>query len=191
LEDGIDKKMQNVWAALLVRSVNTLEKFDALIPPIIRQHYENIVGGGSGYQGYRWVVPNVEDARWDWQLYVPCSTGRNNAGQLPIRCAGGFFVDEFVEIGEPCLWIFDYKRGAPEGMMYHHTMDYNRVWQGLTAATEVDGWHLPLEYNILATRGLVFRGEDAGRRLQCLEGVLGYKVCGYSSPKQCHHMSRI
>jgi hypothetical protein len=74
LEDAIDKKMQNVWAALLVRSVNTLEKFDALIPPIIRQHYEDIVGRGSGYQGFRRVVPNVEDARWDWQVHVPYNT---------------------------------------------------------------------------------------------------------------------
>ena len=38
---------------------------------------------------------------------VPCRTGGNDAGQLPIQCRGRFFEDEFVEIGEPYLWIFD------------------------------------------------------------------------------------
>jgi hypothetical protein len=115
LGDAIDKKMQNVWVAPLVRLVNTLEKFDALIPPIIRQHYEDIVGRGSGYLGYRRAVSNVEDAWWDWQVHVPCNTGGNNAGRLPIRCTGGFFADEFVEIGEPSLWIFDCRQGASGG----------------------------------------------------------------------------
>jgi hypothetical protein len=41
-------------------------------------------------------------------------------------------------------------------------MDCSRVWQGLTAATEVDGKRSPLECNILTTRGLVFLGEYAG-----------------------------
>jgi hypothetical protein len=71
---AIDKKMQNVWVAPLVKSVNMLEKFDALIPPIIRQHYEDIVGGGSGYQGYHWAVSNIIDARWDWKVDVPYTT---------------------------------------------------------------------------------------------------------------------
>jgi hypothetical protein len=47
--DTVDKKMQNAWGAPQVRSVNTLEKFEDLIPPIIRQHYEDIVAGGTGY----------------------------------------------------------------------------------------------------------------------------------------------
>jgi hypothetical protein len=29
---------------------------------------------------------------------VPCRTGGNNTDRLPIRCRGGFFEDEFVEI---------------------------------------------------------------------------------------------
>jgi hypothetical protein len=85
LRDAIDKKMQNVWGAPLVRSMKTLEKFDDLIPPIIRQYYVDIIRGGSGYQGYRRAVPNVEDARWDWQVHVPYNIGGNNAGRLPIR----------------------------------------------------------------------------------------------------------
>jgi hypothetical protein len=115
LGDAIDRKIQNVWAAPLVRSVNSLEKFDALIPPIIKQHYEDIVGGDSGYQGYRRSMSNNVDAHWNWQVDVPCTIGRNNASRLPIRCKGGFFEDEFVEIGEPCLWIFDCKRAATGG----------------------------------------------------------------------------
>jgi hypothetical protein len=61
--DIVDKKMQNAWAAPQVTSVNTLEKFEDLIPPIIRQHYEDIVAGGTGYQGYRRAVSNIGSAR--------------------------------------------------------------------------------------------------------------------------------
>jgi hypothetical protein len=131
LEDAIDRKMQNVWAAPLVRSVKTLEKFNDLIPPVIRQHYEDIVGGGSGYHGYRRAMPNVEDAPWDWQVHMPCSIGGNDANRLPIRCTGGFFVDEFVEIGEPCLWIFDYMRDATRGDDVPWTVEYGKVLQQL------------------------------------------------------------
>jgi hypothetical protein len=63
---AIDKKMQNAWAAPMVKFGNTLEKYEALIPPIIRQHYEDIVVGGTRYHGYRRVVSNIGDARWDW-----------------------------------------------------------------------------------------------------------------------------
>jgi len=61
--DTVDRKMQKAWAAPQVRSVNTLEKFEDLIPPIIRQHYEDIVAGGTGYQGYCWAVSNIASAR--------------------------------------------------------------------------------------------------------------------------------
>jgi hypothetical protein len=105
--DNIDRK-----AAPQVRSVNTLEKFEDFIPPIIRQHYEGIVAGGTGYQGYRRVVSNIASARWDWQVDVPCTTGGNDRGRLPIRCKGGFFKDEVVEMGEPWLWIVDCRWGA-------------------------------------------------------------------------------
>jgi hypothetical protein len=95
--------MQNAWAIPQVRSVNTLEKFEDLIPPIIRQHYKDIVTGGTGYQGYHRVMSNIGSARWDWQVGVRCTTGENDKGRLPIRCRGGFFEDEVVEMGEPCL----------------------------------------------------------------------------------------
>jgi hypothetical protein len=92
--------------------VNTLEKFEDLIPPIIRQHYEDIVAGGTGYQGYRWAVSNIASAKWDWQVDVPCTTRGNDKGRLPIRCRRGTFEDEVVEMGEPCLWIVDCRRGG-------------------------------------------------------------------------------
>jgi hypothetical protein len=82
--DIVDRKMQNAWASPQVRSMNMLEKFVDLIPPIIRQHYEDIVAGGIGYQGYRRAVYNIASARWDWQVDVPCTTGGNNRGRLPI-----------------------------------------------------------------------------------------------------------
>ena len=61
--DIVDMKMQNAWGVPQVRFVNMLEKFEDLIPPIIRQYYEDIVVGGIGYQGYRQVVSNIVSAR--------------------------------------------------------------------------------------------------------------------------------
>jgi hypothetical protein len=59
--------------------------------------------------------PTLEtlDGIGKWMCHA--ATGGNDMGQLPIRCRGGFFEDEFVEIGEPCLWIFDCRQGATEG----------------------------------------------------------------------------
>jgi hypothetical protein len=107
-----------------------LEKFEDLIPPIIRQHYEDIVVGGTRYQGYRHAVSNITNARWDWQVDVPCTTGRNNRGRLPIRCRGGFFEDEVVEMGEPCLWIVDCRRGGTGDNDAPWTnVEYRKVFQ--------------------------------------------------------------
>ena len=80
-----------------------LEKFEDLIPPIIRQYYEDIVVGGTGYQGYRKAVSNIVSARWDWQVDVPYTTGGYNRDRFPIRCKGRFFEDKVVEMGEPCM----------------------------------------------------------------------------------------
>jgi hypothetical protein len=129
---AIDKKMQNAWVAPMVRSVNTLEKYEALIPPIIRQHYEDIVARGTGYQGYCQVVSNIGDARWVWEVDVLCLIGGNDVDRLPIRYRGGFFEDELMEIGEPCLWIFDCRRGATEGDdVLWAALEYGKVLQQL------------------------------------------------------------
>jgi hypothetical protein len=129
---AINKKMQNAWAAPMVRSFNMLEKYEAFIPPIIRQYYEDIVVGGIGYQGYRRAVSNIGDTRRDWQVNVPFRIGGNNAGRPPIRCRGGFFENEFVEIGEPCLWIFEYRRGGTRGDdVPWAALEYGKVLQQL------------------------------------------------------------
>jgi hypothetical protein len=59
---AIDKKMQTKWAALIVKSVTTLERYEPLIPPMIRQQFDDIAQGGTGYEGYRWVVSNIAEA---------------------------------------------------------------------------------------------------------------------------------
>jgi hypothetical protein len=51
LADAIDKKIQNVWAAPVARSLATLKKFEDLIPPFIRQHYEDVARGGQWISG--------------------------------------------------------------------------------------------------------------------------------------------
>jgi hypothetical protein len=39
---AIDKKMQTKWAAPIVKSVMTLKKYEPLIPPMIRQQFDDI-----------------------------------------------------------------------------------------------------------------------------------------------------
>jgi hypothetical protein len=54
--------------------------------------------GGQGYRGYRRTVANIAEANWHWQVDVPCPTRGSNEGRLPIRCRGGVFQGEAVEI---------------------------------------------------------------------------------------------
>jgi hypothetical protein len=112
LGETIDKSMKKAWATPSVRSVSGLQKLEVLIPPFIRQHYVDIVAGGRGYEGYRRDVAHTAQLRWDWQVTIPCTTGGDDANRIPIRCRGGFFEKECVELGEPCLWIFDCRRNA-------------------------------------------------------------------------------
>jgi hypothetical protein len=58
---SVDKKMQIVWAAPLV---TMLEKVQHLITPMVRYHFDDIVAGGRGYQGYRRTMANIAEASW-------------------------------------------------------------------------------------------------------------------------------
>jgi hypothetical protein len=96
---SVDKKMQIAWAAPSVKLVTMLERVQHLITPMVRYHFNDIVAGGRGYRGYRTTVANIAEANWHWQVDVPCSTGGSDEGRLPIRCRGGVFQGNVVEIG--------------------------------------------------------------------------------------------
>ena len=112
---SIDKKMQIAWAAL---SMTMLERVQYLITPMVKYHFNNIVVGGRGYRGYRRTMANIAEASWYWQVDVPCPTERSNKRRLPICCRGGVFQGDAMEIGQPCLWMFDCRWGPQEGKMY-------------------------------------------------------------------------
>ena len=63
--------------------------------------------GRSGYKGYHREVTSIGEAQWDWQIIVPCTICGDTRGEVPIRCRRDFFCSTSVELGEPCLWIFD------------------------------------------------------------------------------------
>ena len=126
----VDKKMQTAWAAPAVKSMAMLERVQHLITPMIRSHFDDIIAGGRGYRGYRRTVANITGANWVWQVDVPCSTGGSSEGRLPIRCREGIFQGDGVEIGEPCLWVFDCKRGTIGGEDVCWTeVEYGNVMQ--------------------------------------------------------------
>ena len=97
---------------------------------MVRSHFDNIVAGGRGYRGYRRTVANITGANWVWQMDVPCSTGGSGEGRLPIRWRGGVFQGDDVEIGEPCLWVFDCRRDTTRGEDVCWTeVEYGNVMQ--------------------------------------------------------------
>jgi hypothetical protein len=54
---------------------------------------------------------------------------------LPVRGRGGFFTEEHLELGEPCLWIIDCRWGSSQGEDkawgdddYAHVMERLQRW---------------------------------------------------------------
>jgi hypothetical protein len=135
LDASVDKRMQIAWAAPSVKSVTMLERVQHLITPMVRYHFNDIVAGGRGYWGYRRTVANIAEASWHWQVDVPCPTGGNDEGRLPIHCRGGVFQGDVVEIGQPYLWVFDCRRGTMGGedvclmeVEYGNIMQHVKKW---------------------------------------------------------------
>ena len=79
---------------------------------MVRYHFDNIVARGREYRDYRRTVANIVEANWYWQVDVPCPIGGSDEGRLPIHYRGGVFQGDAVEIGQPCLWIFDCRQGT-------------------------------------------------------------------------------
>jgi hypothetical protein len=132
---SVDKKMQIAWAAPLVKLVTMLERVQHLIIPMVRYHFDDIVAEGREYRGYCRTVANLAEASWHWQVDVPCPIGRSDEGRLPIRCRGGVFQGDAVEIGQPCLWGFDCRRGTTGGedvcwkeVEYGNVMQHVKKW---------------------------------------------------------------
>ena len=122
--------MQIVWAAPTVKLVTILERVYHLITPMIIAHFDDIVAGGRGYRGYRRNVANIAEASWDWQMDVPCKIGGSGNGRLPICCRRGIFQGDDMEIGQPCLWVFDCKRSIIGGEDVCWTeIEYGNVMQ--------------------------------------------------------------
>ena len=135
LGENIETDMKKAWASPLVRAVGALEKLDPLIPPLIRQHYTDIATGGRGYRGHARDVGDLGAARWDWQFRLPIRRGGHALRMLPVRGRGGFFTEEHLELGEPCLWIIDCRRGSSQGEDkawgdddYAHVMERLQRW---------------------------------------------------------------
>jgi hypothetical protein len=110
--------MQIAWATLAVKSVTMLERVQHLITPMVRYHFNDIVAGGRGYRGYRRTVANITEASWHWQVMCPAQQEGSDEGRLLIRCRGGVFQGDAVEIGNPAYGC-SIAGGVPrEGRIY-------------------------------------------------------------------------
>jgi len=86
LAEVVDKKMKKAWSSLTVKTIKALGRLADLIPPMIRDHYASIEHRESNYHDMIGKFRNVQDAQWDWQLNVQCTTHAklaNNNGSIP------------------------------------------------------------------------------------------------------------
>ena len=127
---SIDKKIQIAWAVPSVKTMIMLERVQHLITLMVRYLFNDIVVGNMGYRVYHRTVANIAEASWHWKVDVPCLIGGSNEGRLPVRCRGGIFQGDAVEIGKPCLWVFDCRRGTMGGKDVCRTeVEYGNVMQ--------------------------------------------------------------
>ena len=61
---AVDKKMQITWAAPVVKLVTMLERVQHLIIPMVKYHFNDIIGGGRGYWGYYRTMANIAEVSW-------------------------------------------------------------------------------------------------------------------------------
>ena len=76
--------MKDVWSLPTMKTVKALKHFQSLIPPIIKDHYASIADEGCGYHGLRREVRGMGDAKWDWQVLLPCIVHGNTTREVPI-----------------------------------------------------------------------------------------------------------
>jgi hypothetical protein len=127
---SVDKRMQIAWVAPSVKSVTMLERVQHLITPMVRYHFNDIVAGGREYRYYQHCGGQLA-------LASGCALPNrgNDEGRLPIRCRGGVFQGDAMEIGQPCLWMFDCKWDTTGGedvcwteVEYGNVMQHVKKW---------------------------------------------------------------
>jgi len=115
LGETLGTESKSLWSAPIVKTVPALTTFEHLIPAFVRQHVEDIRAGRKDYAGYSRDVHDVANSRWNWQVALSAVLHQGNQNSVNMRCRGGFFEEEYVELGKPCLWVFDCRRGGSEG----------------------------------------------------------------------------
>ena len=74
----------------------------------------------------------MANARWDWQVSLDIQEQKGPLRSLSLKCRGGFFEEEYIELGKPYLWVFDYRRGGTQGEDKEWcNEDYNIVFNQL------------------------------------------------------------
>jgi hypothetical protein len=174
--DIVDRKMQNAWASPQVRSMNMLEKFVDLIPPIIRQHYEDIVAGGIGYQGYRRAVLQVQGGIGKLMCHVRQEGTTEVDFQFDAE-EGSSKTRLLKSVSLVCGLLT--AGGVAPGTMTHHgqmwsierySSRYRSGWQAFTLGPQYSCFQRAYS----STR-------TSRRCLHCLQSTLGNKECGSSS----------
>ena len=80
----VNKAMKDAWSVPTLKTIQALKRFESLIPPIIRDNYANIVGGGSRYKGFCREVTSISEAQWNWQIHIQCTICGDTRGEVPI-----------------------------------------------------------------------------------------------------------
>jgi hypothetical protein len=112
LAKHLDTLTKAAWAAPIRGKVSKLENIVNLIPPSIKYHYHNVAAGGRGYNGLSVDVGDLSTANWEWQVQVQRPGQNDPQNSLMVRCRRGFFRSDHVQLGKPCLWVIDCRRGG-------------------------------------------------------------------------------
>ena len=106
------KSFINHWASPLYVHILALKKYMKEIPAALRAHHQDIVSGGRGFFGKVKMIGDTTYALsgWLWEIHIQKPL-KESAGirDVHIIHRGGLFMDGPRALGEPTLWVVDFR----------------------------------------------------------------------------------
>ena len=121
------------WSSQLYVRISALKKYTHEIPATLRAHHQDIVKGGTGFSEKVKLVgeQTYSVSGWLWKTKVQKPVkGFEEVRDVQIMHRGGLFTGGIGELGEPALWVLDYRWGVKQGMRRHgHMKSMRQQWK--------------------------------------------------------------
>lgn len=170
----LDAATITAWTAPVRAKVSKLADIGHLIPPFIRSYYINVATGRLGYNGLSVDVGAPSNASWEWQMHVQTPGQKDTQHPLLIRCRRGLFQADHIQLGKPCLWVIDCRRGGGRhGNSPWGDEQFSRAFAQLALwMTNIDRWNV-----IFLLPSAVFANEELFTKLKLPEGCSMLRGC--------------